>query len=50
MSGNFSFQSDGFRMLGPDVIFLAKFIKLPAPILSEKFEFTSWKFWSILNV
>ena len=56
-SGNFTFQPDEDRMFGPNVFFLAKFIKFAVPILSGKFEFTSEKsqgnvreFWSILNV
>ena len=57
MSENFAFRPDEARMFGPRYIFLAKFIKFPALILSWKFEFMSGKsqgnvreFWSILNV
>ena len=57
MSGNFTFQLDETRMFDPRYIFLAKFIRFPALILSWKFEFMSGKsqgnvreFWSILNV
>ena len=57
MSENFTFRPDEARMFGPRYIFLAKFIKFLALILSWKFEFMSGKsqgnvreFWSILNV
>ena len=44
----FSFRPDEARMFGPRYIFLAKFIKFPALILSWKFEFMSGKCQGIL--
>ena len=48
MSGNFTFWPDEARMFGPRYVFLAKFIKFPALILSWKFDFTSRKSQGIL--